>query len=279
MTARGPYQLLPPMSDEEYAALRDDIAGAGVRVPIDVDEAGNILDGHHRKAIADELGKPCPERVVRDLPEFAKVDYALSVNLARRHLSAEQKKALVVKSLKRDPRLSNREHARRCGVSHSYVATLRDALELDSQIDAITGRTGRDGKAYPADRTPKVDAASTSPPMSHRADTPGEADGSAPSEAGAGVQSPAPAPQDGLLPGPAPEGVGAPSGAPDPGVAAPAPDAEQASAASGTAAAGDRVDPPAAADPDPIDQVLDALAEISAETGICPACQRPLATS
>jgi hypothetical protein len=63
------------------------------------------------------------------------------------------------------------------------------------------------------------------------------------------------------------------------GLAGPAPDEEQATTPSGTAAAGDRVDPPAAADPDPIDQVLDALAEISAETGICPACQRPLATS
>lgn len=165
MTAltRGPYQLLPPLSEDEYAALRDDIRGAGVRVPIDVDEDGNILDGHHRKAIAEELGVECPERVVRDLPEFAKVDYALTVNLTRRHLTTDQKKALVKASLKRDPSLSNRDHARRCAVGHPFVAGLREAMEAAGQIAPREGRTGRDGKEYPARRPPQVESDSTSP--------------------------------------------------------------------------------------------------------------------
>lgn len=143
---RPRYQLLPPLSEDEYAALRDDIKSAGVRVPIDVDENGAILDGHHRKAIADELGVECPERVIRDLPEFAKVDYALSVNLARRHLTGEQKSKLVKASLKRDPRLSNREHARRCGVAHSFVAGLRAVLEDAGQLDSESSRVGADGR-------------------------------------------------------------------------------------------------------------------------------------
>ena len=171
-TARGPYQLLPPLSEDEYAALRDDIKSAGVRVPIDVDENGTILDGHHRKAIADELGVECPERVIRDLPEFAKVDYALSVNLARRHLSGEQKSKLVKASLKRDPRLSNREHARRCGVAHSFVAGLRAVLEDAGQLDSESGRLARigaDGKQYPAAHAPQVDSESTSSTDGNRA--------------------------------------------------------------------------------------------------------------
>lgn len=182
------YQLLPPLSDEEYAALRDDIAGAGVRVPIDVDEDGNILDGHHRKQIADELGKECPERIVRGLPEFAKVDYALTVNLTRRHLTREQRRDLVTKSLKRDPRVSDREHARRCGVSHTYVSGVREALEAADQLATVASRVGKDGRERPSQTA---------------------------------------------------------------GLAGPAPDAEQASAASGTAAAGDRVGSPAAAPQDP----------------------------
>lgn len=175
------YQLLPPLSDEEYAALREDIRGAGVRVPIDVDEDGNILDGHHRKAIADELGKECPERVVRGLPEFAKVDYALTVNLTRRHLDKEGRKALVTRSLKRDPRLSDREHARRCGVSHTYVSGVREALEAAEQLATSASRVGKDGRER-------------SLPTDHRGSSiPGEADGSAPS-AGAGSRVGEPAP-------------------------------------------------------------------------------------
>jgi hypothetical protein len=151
MTARtrGPYQLLPPLSEDEYAALREDIRGAGVRVPIDVDEDGNILDGHHRKAIADELGVECPERIVRGLPDFAKVDYALTVNLTRRHLTREQRRDLVTKSLKRDPRVSDREHARRCGVSHTYVSGVREALEAAEQLATVASRIGKDGRERP----------------------------------------------------------------------------------------------------------------------------------
>ena len=36
----------------------------GVLVPIIRDQAGNILDGHHRAAIANQLGIEAPERSV-----------------------------------------------------------------------------------------------------------------------------------------------------------------------------------------------------------------------
>ena len=42
------YQLLPPLTYDEYQALKADIATRGVQVPIERDEAGNVLDGHHR---------------------------------------------------------------------------------------------------------------------------------------------------------------------------------------------------------------------------------------
>src|SRR5438128_2550621 len=54
---RDPYQLLPPLRPEEGDALRTDIEARGVLVPVEIDAAsGAILDGHHRVAIADELG-------------------------------------------------------------------------------------------------------------------------------------------------------------------------------------------------------------------------------
>jgi ParB-like chromosome segregation protein Spo0J len=57
------YQFLPPLSAEEYAALKADIAANGVRVPIERDEEGEIIDGFNRAQICEELGIECPANV------------------------------------------------------------------------------------------------------------------------------------------------------------------------------------------------------------------------
>ena len=44
----GKYQLLPDLPVAEFEALKADIAERGVVVPIDIDEDGEILDGHTR---------------------------------------------------------------------------------------------------------------------------------------------------------------------------------------------------------------------------------------
>ncbi|MGA2805691.1 MAG: DNA methyltransferase [Acidimicrobiales bacterium] len=87
MTGPARYQVLPPLQEAAYRSLRADIERHGVLVPIDVDEEGEILDGHNRQAIADELGIDCPRVVRAGLgTDAAKVDYALRMNLLRRHL-------------------------------------------------------------------------------------------------------------------------------------------------------------------------------------------------
>ena len=86
MTVANSYQVLAELDQAAASALRDDIARRGVLVPIDVDEAGNVLDGHHRKRFADELGLPCPQIVRAGLDEAAKIEHALRMNLLRRHL-------------------------------------------------------------------------------------------------------------------------------------------------------------------------------------------------
>jgi hypothetical protein len=182
------YQLLPPLSEEEYASLFDDIAAGGVKVPIDVDEQGEILDGHHRKRICDELGIECPTRVV-ELPESAKADYALTVNLARRHLDRMQRRQLVANSLKLDYRLGDRVHARRCGVDHKTVTSVRGDLVAVGEIPHLPEREGADGKTYPASKPPAKVAPEPPAPA-----TPAETSGPAsPSPAGgSGVNHPAP---------------------------------------------------------------------------------------
>ena len=226
------YQLLPPLSQAEYEALRDDITGAGIRQPIDVDEAGEILDGHHRKQIADELGIECPERVVRGLQDFEKADYALTVNAARRHLDRDGKRELVKASLKLHPRLSDREHARRCGASHSTVSGIRAAMEAAGQLDTSPSRQGGDGKEYPRqvanlatsiDRPSEGEAHAGLDADAHFPRASAEADGADPPDAGVGAGSASPAPETAAEVGETPSADGpAEAGAPNTG-AGPAP--------------------------------------------------------
>ncbi|MGH9187583.1 MAG: ParB N-terminal domain-containing protein [Acidimicrobiales bacterium] len=54
MSPRG-YQLFDPLPAPLEAALRASIERFGVLVPVVKDAAGDIIDGHHRQRIADEL--------------------------------------------------------------------------------------------------------------------------------------------------------------------------------------------------------------------------------
>lgn len=125
IVADQPYQLLPPLPADEYAALRADIQANGIRVPIDVDEHGQILDGHHRQRIAAELAIPCPARLVGGLTEDDKRSHAVAVNVHRRTLTVSQRRDLVLAELVRDPSRSDRAIGRLCGVDGKTVAAAR----------------------------------------------------------------------------------------------------------------------------------------------------------
>lgn len=96
--SKAPYQFLPPLTDEEYQALKADVADHGILVPVEVDEAGIMLDGHHRVKAWSELraeGIKVPDypRLIRaELTEAQKRNHVRSLNLLRRHLTAEQLK-------------------------------------------------------------------------------------------------------------------------------------------------------------------------------------------
>ncbi len=97
MSPKHRYQFMPDLSPEDRAALKASIDADGVRVPKDVDEEGNILDGHQRQDICEELGIECPKRVITGLTEAQKIEYAWQVNVARRQLSKAQKRQLAEK--------------------------------------------------------------------------------------------------------------------------------------------------------------------------------------
>src|SRR5699024_10115691 len=143
------YQLMPPLSPDEYAALHKSIETYGIYTPIVVDENGVVIDGHHRRKIADELGIDCPEQVKAGLSDEEKRTLALSLNLDRRHLTREQKRALIAQSVKADPQLSDREHGRRTGSDNKTVAAVRSDLEANEEIPHSPSRVTTDGKPAP----------------------------------------------------------------------------------------------------------------------------------
>jgi hypothetical protein len=50
MSTSAPYQVMPPLSPEDRAALKADIASRGVQVPVEYDELGNVLEAPSRRA-------------------------------------------------------------------------------------------------------------------------------------------------------------------------------------------------------------------------------------
>ncbi|MEX3562147.1 ParB N-terminal domain-containing protein [Corynebacterium phoceense] len=149
------YQVMPPLSADEYQDLFEDIKENGVLVPILVDEDEVVIDGHHRSKIAAELGIPCPEEIITGKSEAEKRGMAFGLNLKRRHLNREQRRALIAESLKADPQLSNREHERRTGAHKNTIQSVREELESTGQIAQSSTRVSGDGRVRPASQPPR----------------------------------------------------------------------------------------------------------------------------
>jgi len=113
---KTPYKrLLPALSGEERQTLRQSIKERGVDIPVVVAEDGTVLDGHHRLAVNPKA----PRRVLLGLktePEKRAAAYRL--NLARRHLTAEQR-GKVLNGMKVTALALNRE-----GKTQDQVAAL-----------------------------------------------------------------------------------------------------------------------------------------------------------
>lgn len=154
MAAPEPWQLLPELTEAEYAALKADVAERGVVVPVVVDAAtGTVIDGHHRLRAWTELRAeghrladyPREVRTFADDDERAAVVVAL--NLARRHLSQAQRRELVA-DLRRQG-WSLRRIAGALSTSRSAVARDLGTVPSGTLPERIVGT---DGRSQPARR-------------------------------------------------------------------------------------------------------------------------------
>jgi ParB-like chromosome segregation protein Spo0J len=87
-------EMIPPMSDEEYADLLADIREHGQRQKIVVDAEGRVLDGRHRLRACVELG--IEPHIEPYLGGDSPVEFVCSLNLRRRHLTQSQLAAIAV---------------------------------------------------------------------------------------------------------------------------------------------------------------------------------------
>ncbi len=80
---------VPIISEREYLLLKKDIEEHGIRKPLVVTETYEVLDGYTRLHIAKALGKKVVP-VILWRKGGSLIDYALAVNIFRRHLSGEE---------------------------------------------------------------------------------------------------------------------------------------------------------------------------------------------
>ena len=150
--SEAPYQLFPALDDAAYAALKEDIAERGVLVPVEYDESGAILDGHHRvkawcELRAEGIDLPDFPRIVRVGlgDEAAKRNHVRALNLMRRHLDLQQRNQVLL-AMRADG-ATYRQIAESAGLS---VEGARYALNQFSSHLKTDSVIGKDGKTYPA---------------------------------------------------------------------------------------------------------------------------------
>jgi ParB-like chromosome segregation protein Spo0J len=145
------FQFLPELAPDEYAVLKADIAQNGVLVPVEVDEHGTTLDGHHRVRIWSELrasGMQVADypRLVREFrSDDEKVEHALRLNLNRRHLDRQALKGLAFALWDEHGWAYERIAATLeigLGTAHSYVTTHPDFQTRKSET--VTNERGQE---------------------------------------------------------------------------------------------------------------------------------------
>jgi hypothetical protein len=141
-TAPAFADLLPPLSDEQYAALEADILQNGCYSPIIVNENTVIIDGYHRYEICEKHGIPYRMAVFAFEDDLEAQRWALDTQKARRNLSAWE---LGQIALKLKPELEAKAKETQGERTDLYLNSDKgDSGHDTTQILADTADVGRD---------------------------------------------------------------------------------------------------------------------------------------
>src|SRR5262245_48726197 len=125
-TEPHPYaSLFPAVEGEQFKSLVASIKDRGFlpQFPIHLYQA-KVLDGWTRHRAAKEA-KAEPIYTEFQGDDAAALAFVCAANSVRRHLTNEQKRAVVAAILKQNAKLSDRHVAGMVGVSHPTVAAVR----------------------------------------------------------------------------------------------------------------------------------------------------------
>jgi hypothetical protein len=126
--------LLPMIDENNFANLKADIVQKGILEQIWLFE-GRILDGRNRYKAAKACGLGLTAANFRQFegtPAEAEA-FVFSTNFLRRQMTNAQKQAVIRTMIEKYPGESNRQIARRCGItSHSVVSSVREKMNEPS---------------------------------------------------------------------------------------------------------------------------------------------------
>jgi ParB-like chromosome segregation protein Spo0J len=149
--------LFPLLEGSEFEELVADIKANGLVEPIVMFE-DKILDGRNRYRACLAAGvEPAFRPFMGDDP----LAYIISLNLRRRHLTAEQKRELIAGLIKAAPEKSDRQIAKTVKVDHKTVASVRAEKEGRGEIPHVAKRQDAKGRQQPAKKFKKA----TDPPL------------------------------------------------------------------------------------------------------------------
>jgi hypothetical protein len=164
-------ELFPRMTPDELQALGEDIIKNNTLTsPIvlwraDPKSPAQLLDGRNRlDAIEMVTGKPvevgAPSIMAGDFLATDKVTeldgrkvdpwvYAVSANIHRRHLNAEQRRNLIAELIKAQPEKPDLQIAKTVKVSPTTVGTVRREMEAKGDVSKLETRTDTQGRQQP----------------------------------------------------------------------------------------------------------------------------------
>jgi hypothetical protein len=179
--------LFPMLGRDELLELGEDIKKNGLRCPIVIwsrDKYGTeyLLDGRNRLEAMELAGLLCLSNGTLALNrggvtwplerEYLRWDthapdgvsdhehpshLVASLNIRRRHLTAEQKRELIAKLIKATPKKSDRQIATATKTDHKTVASVRAEQEARGEIPHVSTRTDSKGRQQPANKARSED--------------------------------------------------------------------------------------------------------------------------
>lgn len=152
------FQLFSPLPEDKYQALKADIQANGVLVPVEIDQNGQVLDGHHRIRAWKELRAEGVQiadypRVIRSFDnDDDREEHAAKINCIHRDVSLEDKQRNALRwRNERGWTYERIGHA--LGVSHMtayrWIPQVEDTL-TDVKVEAPSTITSADGRRMPA---------------------------------------------------------------------------------------------------------------------------------